>query len=81
MLTVAKIINERSGYEPNLNFCIVKNAKQFEKGSLYICKILNRFWDKNKNPHFVVEPLSNKIEDHNYDYFLKLFNKKNCRII
>jgi len=58
MLTICKNTSRTSGYEVFNNFCLVRDAKKYLIGSLYVSKILNRFTDYNGNIHFVVMPIS-----------------------
>lgn len=72
MLTMAKVINNKGGYEVFNNFCIIRGADKLQKGRLYVCKILNRFEDKNGNDHFVVAPISGPITGTNYNDAAKI---------
>lgn len=72
MLTIAKVTNDKGGYEVFNDFCIIRDAKKYQIGKLYICKILNRFTDKNGNDHFVVVPISEPITGTNYNDAAKI---------
>lgn len=75
MLTIAKITGNKTGYEVEKEFCIVRDAGKYKKGGLYVCKILNRFTDCKGNEHFVVIPISSKeITGINYELAGKIYN-------
>lgn len=73
MLTIAKVINTKGGYEVKYGFCIVRDAEKYEKGELYVCKIVNRFTDSNGDAHLVVVPMHNEpVSKINYDLAEKI---------
>ena len=73
MLTIVKI-SGKSGYEPENNFCIVRDVEKYQNGALYVCKVLNRFQDAKGNDHFVVKPISDPVEEINYDIARKILS-------
>lgn len=58
MLTICKITSETAGYEAFNDFCLVRGAKKYLVGSVYVSKVLNRFEDCNGNDHFAVTPIT-----------------------
>lgn len=73
MLTICKVTSTTAGYEVFNNFCLIRDAKKYTAGAVYVCKILNRFSDSNGNDHFAVTPISDKpISAINYDLATKI---------
>lgn len=57
MLTICKVASTTAGYEVFNDFCLIRNAKRYTVGGVYVCKILNRFTDRHGNDHFAVKPI------------------------
>lgn len=75
MLTIVKITSNKAGYEVSNNFCLIRDAKKYKLGEVYVCKVLSRFEDRNGNDHFVVNPISDHpVNAINYDLASKIYN-------
>lgn len=76
MLTIAKVTNAASnaGYEVEKDFCLIRNGKKYQRGALYVCKVINRFDGREGREHFVVKPLSEPVKEINYDLASKIYN-------
>ena len=73
MLTICKVTSTTAGYEVLNDFCLIRNAKKYTVGDMYVCKILNRFTDCHGNDHFAVKPISeNPIKTINYALATKI---------
>lgn len=82
MLTIAKIISGKAGYEVSNDFCLVRDARKYRVGDMFVCKILSRFCDYKGNDHFVVTPIVDRaVTDINYALATKIYRGEHEGII